>query len=101
MWRLFEYVRDHIDDPLASLPMDDSRLAQAVTGIVADAAEMSVPPTDVVLGAQLATVDITAIDRQMERARQEGTGGIATLRKRRDELVAQRDELIATALERR
>lgn len=101
MWRLFEYVRDHIEDPLASLPMDDSRLAQAVTGIVADAAEMSVPPTDVVLAAQLATVDITAIDRQMERARQEGTGGIATLRKRRDELVAQRDELIATALERR
>lgn len=100
MWRLVEYLREHLADPLASLPVDDPRLAQAVTGIAADAAEMPAKPTDAVLRAQLATVDITAIDRQIERARQEGTGSIAELRKRRDALVSERDELIGMSLGR-
>ena len=99
VWRVVEYLRSHLTDPLASLPIDDDRLAKAVTGIVADAAAMPRKPSVAALQAQLATVDITAIDRQIEKARQDGTGGIAELRKRRDGLVEQRNKLIGQDLE--
>jgi len=99
VWRVVEFLREHLDDPLASLPIDDSRLAQAVTGIAADAAEMAVVPVPAALRAQLVTVDIAAIDREIARARSEGTSGIAELRKRRDALVEERDALIARSLD--
>ncbi|MEI2702080.1 MAG: DNA primase [Baekduia sp.] len=98
-WRVAEYLRDNLRDPARGLPPDDGRLASAVAGIVADASDLDQPPAKQAIEAQLVSIAIASLDRDIEAARHSENGGIAGLRRRRDELVDQRDALITEALE--
>jgi DNA primase len=99
MWRVVSYLREHLDAPMQGLPDDDDRLRQAVAGIAADAAEMDGVACREVVEAQVVAVDIAVAQREIERAIADGSTEIAGLRLRRDELVAEKERLIASAMQ--
>lgn len=99
MWRVVSYLREHLDAPMEALPADDDRLAQAVAGIAADAAEMDTVACREVIEAQLVAIDIAVLHRDMERAMHDGTAEVSTLRRRLDELTAEKNRLIASTFQ--
>jgi len=97
MRRVVDHLRAHLRSPGEGLPDDDSALRRAVVGLLADAEAMT--PSRAALQGQLATVELAHLDREIAAARAGGTGGIAALRARRDQLVERRDALIQQAME--
>lgn len=99
MWRVVEYLQAHLEEPMEALPADDDRLAQAVAGLAADAAEMDPVACREVIEAQLVAIDIAVLHREIDAAMQNGTSEVSTLRHKLDDLVAEKNRLIASTFQ--
>jgi DNA primase len=97
MGRVVEHVRDHLRAPQDGLGEDDGMLRKAVAKLVTEAAQLA--PSRAALQGQLANIEVLRLNREIEQARAAGSGGIAALRRRRDETAERRDALIAQAME--
>jgi DNA primase len=97
MRRVVAHVRDHLRAPQEGLPEDDAMLSRSVAKLVTKAADLA--PSRAALQGQLANIEVLRLTGQIAAARASGTGGIAALRQRRDQLATRRDALIAQAIE--
>jgi DNA primase len=97
MRRVVAHVRDHLRAPQDGLPEDDAMLSRSVAKLVTKAADLA--PSRAALQGQLANIEVLRLSAQIAAARASGTGGIAALRQRRDQLATRRDALIAQAIE--
>jgi DNA primase len=97
MRRVLVHVRDHLRAPHEGLPEDDAMLTGAVAKLVTKAADLA--PSRAALQGQLANIEVLRLSGEIAAARASGTGGIAALRQRRDQLATRRDALIAQAID--
>lgn len=97
MRRVLVHVRDHLRAPHEGLPEDDAMLTGAVAKLVTKATHLI--PSRAALQGQLANIEVLRLNDQIAAARASGTGGIAALVQRRDQLAARRDGLIAQAID--
>ncbi len=98
--RAAAHLRVHLREPGEGLPEDDAQFVALIAGLVAAAGRIETPTAQAVRG-QLAHLQIAALDRRIAEARSARAGGVADLRRRRDELVASynasmRDQMAAT-----
>jgi DNA primase len=97
MRRVAAHVRDHPHAPQEGISDDDTALMSAVAKLVALAAPL--PPSRVVLQAQLAEMLVRQKRAEIDRARAAGEGGVAQLRAELDRLVERGNLLQAQAME--
>jgi hypothetical protein len=97
MRRVAAHVRDHPRAPQEGISDDDTALMSAVAKLVALAAPL--PPSRVVLQAQLAEMLVRQKRAEIDRARAAGEGGVAQLRAELDRLVERGNLLQAQAME--
>ncbi|WCB94330.1 DNA primase [Baekduia alba] len=97
MRRVVAHVRAHLHAPQEGLPEDDKMLAGAVAKLVTKAADLA--PSRAALQGQLANIELLRLRREIDAAVSSGTGGVAALRRRRDQLEERRDTLIQQAME--
>lgn len=97
MRRVVAHVRDHLRAPQEGLPEDDAMLSRSVAKLVTKAADLA--PSRAALQGQLANIEVLRLTGQIAAARAAGSGGIAALRQRRDQLATRRDALIAQAMD--
>jgi DNA primase len=97
MGRVVEHVRDHLRAPQDGLGEDDGMLRKAVARLATEAAQLA--PSRAALQGQLANIEVLRLNREIDKARAAGSGGIAALRRRRDEMAERRDVLIAQAMD--
>jgi DNA primase len=97
MRRVVAHVRDHLRAPQEGLADDDEMLRRAVAKLVVEASKLS--PSRAALQGQLANIEVLRLGRDIKSAIASGTGGVAALRQRRDQLAERRDLLIAQAME--
>ncbi|HET6507465.1 MAG TPA: DNA primase [Baekduia sp.] len=97
MRRVLVHVRDHLRAPQDGLPEDDAMLSRSVAKLVTKAADLA--PSRAALQGQLANIEVLRLTGQIAEALASGTGGVAALRQRRDQLATRRDALIAQAID--
>ncbi|HEY6759381.1 MAG TPA: DNA primase [Baekduia sp.] len=97
MRRVAAHVRAHLHAPQEGLPEDDDMLSRAVAKLVTKASEL--PSSRAALQGQLANIELLRLRREIEQAIASGEGGVAALRRRRDQLEERRNTLIAQAMD--
>jgi DNA primase len=97
MRRVAAHIRDHPHAPQEGISDDDTALMSAVAKLVALAAAL--PPSRVVLHAQLAEMLVRQKRAEIDHARAAREGGVAQLRAELDRLVERGNRLQAQAME--
>ena len=90
------HLRDHLSDPTAGIPPEDRDLAALIAELAVRAAQ--VRPSQAALEAQSLTLDLRRVERDIAAARQAGTGDVARLVARREELRTLLDRAIERAM---
>jgi DNA primase len=90
------HLRGHLDAPADALAEDDDELAALVAelAVLAGAHE----PSRAALEAETLKLELAHVDRQIAAARSAGSGDVATLAERREELRGAVDEAIDRAM---
>ncbi|WP_205698063.1 DNA primase [Conexibacter sp. SYSU D00693] len=91
--RAVGHLRTHLRQPGEGLDHEDGELVGLIASLSA-AAERIERPTASGVRAQLATMQLAQIDRQMAEARASGAGGIAALRTKRDAVKRDYDAMV-------
>jgi hypothetical protein len=95
--RAAAHIRAHASDPTAGIPADDRELAAQVAELAVRAT--AARPTEAALEAQSLTLELLRVEREITAARRAGSGAVAPLVARREELRLLRDRAIERTLQ--
>ena len=95
--RAAEHLRDHIEDPMREIAPDDEELAGLVAQLAVRASQGR--PSPAALEGESLNIELLRLERAISSARSAGSGDIAPLVARREELRRQRDRAIERVMD--
>jgi DNA primase len=95
--RAAEHLRSHLSDPRSGIPEDDQELTSLIAQLVVEAGAESARPE--MLEVQRLQLELSRMERQIQRTRADQRGEVSDLAHRRSELRRQFEHAYARVLE--